>query len=526
MYEIKSLSESNGFTDSNWRRDLFFEHLYNMFKGASAQTLENKHQGGGEIAIPSKIVQLSVPENVGNPTHMSCHGGGQYVEWEYRIEEYVQEVAVLVGISDKLDDIIPLARLHVPKTEGSKGFYTRSAVSSFSESEENTVTVKVKTDTSIGGSYEVPGFPIGFSSSVGSSESYSSSYGERASKSVTISMTDCSKASRCSQIYLPYKYCITLWKKYAHPTPPALYGQNNPPRLFDIEGWYNRNGYTQDAGFEIMINILEVTGHPSMEDLPENDDACMNLDPEEVEDWPHIKLSADGEKSISKEALFTETAQKTFTEQKEMSLSLSTGLSLGSVEMSRAQEVCRSSENRVTTEVSLSKKMTVGYLLKANDEDAYFYYKVRETPGWLDEFFYIWHVSEGAPLTADGGLEWFSGSDGSIPNYIGNKSSMEVHTLECSHGKNISARHAVAIGSLINALKTGYNGCYYCMPDYDTDVKKTVVCNKRSKEIHKPDCEWAGKIDADNKAEFQTIGEAVSNGYNGCYYCLREINTG
>jgi hypothetical protein len=52
------------------------------------------------------------------------------------------------------------------------------------------------------------------------------------------------------------------------------------------------------------------------------------------------------------------------------------------------------------------------------------------------------------------------------------------------------------------------------------------LANRRTLEVHVPDCEWAAKTSRRNKVAYQSIEKALKHGYNGCAYCLREYNTG
>lgn len=52
------------------------------------------------------------------------------------------------------------------------------------------------------------------------------------------------------------------------------------------------------------------------------------------------------------------------------------------------------------------------------------------------------------------------------------------------------------------------------------------IGNENTKEIHVPDCYWVTQMYAGNKVYFHTIEEAITKGYNGCHYCLKEYDTG
>jgi hypothetical protein len=49
--------------------------------------------------------------------------------------------------------------------------------------------------------------------------------------------------------------------------------------------------------------------------------------------------------------------------------------------------------------------------------------------------------------------------------------------------------------------------------------------NRRTLEVHVPDCEWAAKTSGHNKVAYESIERALKHGYNGCAYCLPEYNT-
>jgi murein tripeptide amidase MpaA len=52
--------------------------------------------------------------------------------------------------------------------------------------------------------------------------------------------------------------------------------------------------------------------------------------------------------------------------------------------------------------------------------------------------------------------------------YVANRNSGEVHIANCEWVKKMSSRNKIAYRELELALKHGYNGCYYCLPEFDT----------------------------------------------------------
>jgi len=51
------------------------------------------------------------------------------------------------------------------------------------------------------------------------------------------------------------------------------------------------------------------------------------------------------------------------------------------------------------------------------------------------------------------------------------------------------------------------------------------VGNKNTKELHFENCGWLNKMNTDNKTEFEYLKDAINDGYNGCYYCMKEYDT-
>ncbi|TLU84751.1 MAG: hypothetical protein FDX30_05510 [Chlorobium sp.] len=53
--------------------------------------------------------------------------------------------------------------------------------------------------------------------------------------------------------------------------------------------------------------------------------------------------------------------------------------------------------------------------------------------------------------------------------YVGNEKSKELHMQSCYWAQSMSAKHKRYFFNVNQALEAGYNGCYYCMRQYDTD---------------------------------------------------------
>lgn len=53
--------------------------------------------------------------------------------------------------------------------------------------------------------------------------------------------------------------------------------------------------------------------------------------------------------------------------------------------------------------------------------------------------------------------------------FLGNSRTLEVHVANCEWAAKTSKRNKVAYQGVERALKQGYNGCRFCLPEYDTD---------------------------------------------------------
>jgi hypothetical protein len=53
--------------------------------------------------------------------------------------------------------------------------------------------------------------------------------------------------------------------------------------------------------------------------------------------------------------------------------------------------------------------------------------------------------------------------------FMGNQNTLELHKSTCEWTDKISAHHKVAYQDLDRAIRRGFNGCRYCLPEYSTD---------------------------------------------------------
>ena len=56
--------------------------------------------------------------------------------------------------------------------------------------------------------------------------------------------------------------------------------------------------------------------------------------------------------------------------------------------------------------------------------------------------------------------------------------------------------------------------------------EEKYIGNRRTKEVHIPECPWVALMRFWNKRNFATKNDALTSGYNGCFHCLRDIDTG
>ena len=80
--------------------------------------------------------------------------------------------------------------------------------------------------------------------------------------------------------------------------------------------------------------------------------------------------------------------------------------------------------------------------------------------------------------------------------------------------------YRLSVAQLVDGKEMGRVTRMLAVGDYP------FLANRRTLEVHVPDCEWAAKTSARNKVAYDSIDRALKHGYNGCAYCLPEYNTG
>ena len=80
--------------------------------------------------------------------------------------------------------------------------------------------------------------------------------------------------------------------------------------------------------------------------------------------------------------------------------------------------------------------------------------------------------------------------------------------------------YRLSVAQLVDGKEMGRVTRMLAVGDYP------FLANRRTLEVHVPNCEWAAKTSARNKVAYDSIDRALKHGYNGCAYCLPEYNTG
>ena len=96
-----------------------------------------------------------------------------------------------------------------------------------------------------------------------------------------------------------------------------------------------------------------------------------------------------------------------------------------------------------------------------------------------------------------------------------------VDVIPGAYEMNVHARGYVSAGCTLE-VKPGVNT--------SVDALHLRHCpyvgNRASQELHVISCKWVGLMNRRNQLYFDEMDEALSNGYNGCRFCLPEHDTG
>ena len=88
-----------------------------------------------------------------------------------------------------------------------------------------------------------------------------------------------------------------------------------------------------------------------------------------------------------------------------------------------------------------------------------------------------------------------------------------LDTITVPDGVTVGQRTGLSDGDILAVVYMYGNQPYY-------------IGNRRTKELHRPTCVWARLMSRRNRRYYWTIEDAKHSGHNGCYYCLRDWDTG
>jgi hypothetical protein len=80
----------------------------------------------------------------------------------------------------------------------------------------------------------------------------------------------------------------------------------------------------------------------------------------------------------------------------------------------------------------------------------------------------------------------------------------------------------VSVARIVNGMKLGSVKRDLIL----IGLNNPLIGNLRTKELHLPDCQYAGAIKLENKIKTLDVYKAINDGFNGCHYCMPEFDTG
>ncbi|MGC8843490.1 MAG: thermonuclease family protein [bacterium] len=108
------------------------------------------------------------------------------------------------------------------------------------------------------------------------------------------------------------------------------------------------------------------------------------------------------------------------------------------------------------------------------------------------------------------------------PRYIVDKSKGIYHKPDCPLVKEIESKNKVEMPAE-EIIKRGYKPCDVCLPlASPSPIEKEnyqYVGNKSSMKFHKLNCPWAKRISEQNRVYFKTRDEAIKQGFTPCKVC-------
>jgi hypothetical protein len=109
--------------------------------------------------------------------------------------------------------------------------------------------------------------------------------------------------------------------------------------------------------------------------------------------------------------------------------------------------------------------------------------------------------------------------------FIGDRQTKVIHKKECKQAKSIAAGQKEYFTTVKEATDQGYRSCVVCLLDGIKELLPGYIGNLNTGELHNPQCRWVEKISKEHVEVILSAREALSRGYNGCFYCLQPYNT-
>lgn len=81
-------------------------------------------------------------------------------------------------------------------------------------------------------------------------------------------------------------------------------------------------------------------------------------------------------------------------------------------------------------------------------------------------------------------------------------------------------QYRLGVAQIVDGMEMGRVTLALLVGDYP------FMANRNSLEVHAANCQWAKKIGRRNKLAYQTVEKALQHGFNGCAFCLPQYNTG
>lgn len=113
------------------------------------------------------------------------------------------------------------------------------------------------------------------------------------------------------------------------------------------------------------------------------------------------------------------------------------------------------------------------------------------------------------------------GKNSALMNMNLKASDTTIATLEISIPETAGDGHyRISIAQVVDGLEMGRVTRLVAVGQYP------FIGNTNTKEVHIPGCDWVGRISPRHKVPYDSMERAIKRGYNGCRFCLPEYNTG